>query len=184
MGLTRSAAAPSQPRLAPLVWLVGADHRLSSSILVHATLLIPASIAFEATLSFLGRGIVPPTPDWGGMLAEARPPLRRGGPAGLPLAALARAELDDVLAGARWSYGAGLVPAGKPAVMGSSYGGYLSAVAACTRGAEIAAAVVHAGISDIASCRHTANNAPFWDILLGGPPHDPEVRQLYIEIVN
>ena len=91
------------------------------------------------------------------------------------------AELDDVLAGARWSYGTGLVPAGKPAVMGSSYGGYLSAVAASTRGEEIAAAVVHAGISDIASCRHTANNAPFWDILLGGPPYDPNVRQLYIE---
>jgi len=26
---------------------------------------------FEATLSFLGLGIVPPTPSWGGMLADA-----------------------------------------------------------------------------------------------------------------
>jgi len=44
---------------------------ITAPILVYATLLVPASIAFEATLSFLGLGIVPPTPDWGSMLAEA-----------------------------------------------------------------------------------------------------------------
>lgn len=91
------------------------------------------------------------------------------------------AELDEVLAGAAWAAGTGLVPAGKPAIMGSSYGGYLAAVAACTRGVKISAAIVQAGISDIASCRHTANNPPFWDLLLGGPPYDPAVRHLYIE---
>jgi len=32
---------------------------------------VPTSIIFEATLSFLGLGIVPPAPSWGGMLAEA-----------------------------------------------------------------------------------------------------------------
>jgi len=40
-------------------------------VIVYTTLLIPASIAFMATLSFLGIGVVPPTPDWGNMLAES-----------------------------------------------------------------------------------------------------------------
>jgi peptide/nickel transport system permease protein len=40
-------------------------------VIVYTTLLIPASIAFMATLSFLGIGIVPPTPDWGNMIAES-----------------------------------------------------------------------------------------------------------------
>lgn len=44
---------------------------ITAPVIVYATLLIPASIAFEATLSFLGLGVVPPTPEWGNMLAEA-----------------------------------------------------------------------------------------------------------------
>ncbi len=40
-------------------------------IIVYTTLGIPAAIVFEATLSFLGLGIVPPTPSWGNMLADA-----------------------------------------------------------------------------------------------------------------
>jgi ABC-type dipeptide/oligopeptide/nickel transport system permease subunit len=44
---------------------------VSPTIIVYATLLIPASIAFEATLSFLGLGVPPPTPTWGNMLADA-----------------------------------------------------------------------------------------------------------------
>jgi peptide/nickel transport system permease protein len=40
-------------------------------VTVYATLLVPAAIVFEATLSFLGLGIVPPTPSWGNMLAES-----------------------------------------------------------------------------------------------------------------
>jgi peptide/nickel transport system permease protein len=40
-------------------------------ILVYATLLIPTNILFEAALSYLGVGIVPPTPSWGGMLSDA-----------------------------------------------------------------------------------------------------------------
>ncbi len=42
-------------------------------VIVYATLLIPLSIVFEATLSFLGVGVAPPTPTWGNMLAEALP---------------------------------------------------------------------------------------------------------------
>jgi peptide/nickel transport system permease protein len=41
--------------------------------IVYATLLIPLSIVFEATLSFLGLGVVPPTATWGNMLAESLP---------------------------------------------------------------------------------------------------------------
>src|SRR5690606_9673933 len=44
---------------------------LMAPILVYAILLIPANILFEAALSFLGVGINPPTPTWGGMLSEA-----------------------------------------------------------------------------------------------------------------
>jgi dienelactone hydrolase len=90
-------------------------------------------------------------------------------------------ELEDVMAGARWAVSSGLVPPGKPAVMGSSWGGYLSAVAATSRADEISAAVVGAGISDIASCRSTCNNPPFYDIFLGGLPSDERVRKLCVE---
>jgi peptide/nickel transport system permease protein len=44
---------------------------LLAPVLVYLTLLIPASIVFEATLSFLGLGVVPPTPSWGNMLSES-----------------------------------------------------------------------------------------------------------------
>ena len=44
---------------------------LAAPIIVYTTMQIPSSIVFEATLSFLGMGIVPPTPSWGGMLADA-----------------------------------------------------------------------------------------------------------------
>jgi peptide/nickel transport system permease protein len=39
-----------------------------ASIIVVATLLIPQNILFEAALSFLGVGIPPETPSWGGMI--------------------------------------------------------------------------------------------------------------------
>jgi ABC-type dipeptide/oligopeptide/nickel transport system permease subunit len=38
---------------------------------VYSTLLIPTNILFEAALSFLGVGVNPPTPSWGGMLNDA-----------------------------------------------------------------------------------------------------------------
>jgi ABC-type dipeptide/oligopeptide/nickel transport system permease subunit len=44
---------------------------LVAPILVYSTLLIPTNILFEAALSFLGVGINPPTPSWGGMLNQA-----------------------------------------------------------------------------------------------------------------
>lgn len=44
---------------------------LIGPILVYSTLLIPTNILFEAALSYLGVGIIPPTPSWGGMLSDA-----------------------------------------------------------------------------------------------------------------
>jgi len=44
---------------------------LVAPIIVLATLLIPTAIVFEASLSFLGLGVVPPTPTWGNMLSDA-----------------------------------------------------------------------------------------------------------------
>jgi peptide/nickel transport system permease protein len=42
-----------------------------AQIIVYATLLIPAAIVFEASLSFLGVGVPPPTADWGAMISDA-----------------------------------------------------------------------------------------------------------------
>ena len=61
--------------------LLGAGHlrimtfeilpNLVAPVIVYTTLLIPTAIVFEATLSFLGMGVVPPTPTWGNMLADS-----------------------------------------------------------------------------------------------------------------
>jgi peptide/nickel transport system permease protein len=40
-------------------------------VIVIATLLVPSAIVFEATLSFLGIGVVPPTPSWGNMISDS-----------------------------------------------------------------------------------------------------------------
>lgn len=46
---------------------------ISSTILVQASLAAGAAIFAEASLSFLGAGVPPPTPTWGGMLHDAYP---------------------------------------------------------------------------------------------------------------
>ncbi len=43
-----------------------------SPLLVMVTLWIPAAIITEASLSFLGLGIMPPTPTWGNMISEGK----------------------------------------------------------------------------------------------------------------
>jgi peptide/nickel transport system permease protein len=45
---------------------------MTSTLLVQATLTIPAAIIGEAVLSFLGLGVQPPTASWGIMLSEAQ----------------------------------------------------------------------------------------------------------------
>ena len=42
-----------------------------AQVIVYGSLLIPAAIVIEATLSFLGVGIPPPTADWGQMISDA-----------------------------------------------------------------------------------------------------------------
>jgi peptide/nickel transport system permease protein len=45
---------------------------VASSLIVIATLELARAIVLEATLSFLGLGIQPPIPSWGGMIHEGR----------------------------------------------------------------------------------------------------------------
>jgi ABC-type dipeptide/oligopeptide/nickel transport system permease subunit len=42
-----------------------------ATVIVYGTLLIPSAIVYEASLSFLGVGIPPPTADWGAMISDA-----------------------------------------------------------------------------------------------------------------
>jgi len=44
-----------------------------NTLLVQATVLIPAAIIAESLLSFLGLGVQPPAPSWGVMLSAAQP---------------------------------------------------------------------------------------------------------------
>jgi peptide/nickel transport system permease protein len=56
-------------------WRVLARHVVPNTLapfLVIATLELARTILLESTLSFLGLGIQPPTPSWGGMLSEGR----------------------------------------------------------------------------------------------------------------
>jgi len=46
---------------------------MMNTLIVQATVTIPAAIIGEAALSFLGVGVQPPTPSWGVMLAAAQP---------------------------------------------------------------------------------------------------------------
>lgn len=41
-------------------------------VIVYSTLLIPVVIVIEATLTFLGLGLPPPTADWGGMISDGQ----------------------------------------------------------------------------------------------------------------
>ena len=54
------------------IMLVDILPNVIAPIIVYTTLLIPVSIVGEATLSFLGVGVQPPTSDWGQMIADAQ----------------------------------------------------------------------------------------------------------------
>jgi peptide/nickel transport system permease protein len=43
-----------------------------AQVIVYTTLLIPVTIVAEATLSYLGVGVQPPTADWGAMISDAQ----------------------------------------------------------------------------------------------------------------
>nr|WP_229891648.1 ABC transporter permease [Streptomyces mashuensis] len=44
---------------------------LAAPVLTYAAILVPVNIVYEASLSFLGVGVRPPTPSWGQMLSSA-----------------------------------------------------------------------------------------------------------------
>jgi peptide/nickel transport system permease protein len=66
--------------------VVGAGHvrivvrhvlpQISASIVVLSSLLVASMILFEASLSFLGLGVQPPTPSWGNMVLDGVEPIR------------------------------------------------------------------------------------------------------------
>jgi peptide/nickel transport system permease protein len=45
---------------------------LAAPVITYAAILLPANIVIEASLSFLGVGVKPPTPSWGQMLSSAQ----------------------------------------------------------------------------------------------------------------
>ena len=45
---------------------------LAGPLVVFGTLIIPANVLLEASLSYLGLGLQPPTPTWGQMLADGQ----------------------------------------------------------------------------------------------------------------
>lgn len=63
----RSLGAPSWR-----IMFVDILPNVTAQLIVYATLLIPVSIVAEASLSFLGLGIPPPTADWGQMISEGQ----------------------------------------------------------------------------------------------------------------
>ena len=50
--------------------------QVTASIIVLTSLLVASMILFEATLSFLGLGVQPPTPSWGNMVLDGVEPIR------------------------------------------------------------------------------------------------------------
>jgi peptide/nickel transport system permease protein len=65
--VTAARAVGAQP------WRIMAFHiwpNVTAPIIVQASLLVGSAIVIEAGLSFLGLGVVPPTPSWGSMLKE------------------------------------------------------------------------------------------------------------------
>jgi peptide/nickel transport system permease protein len=50
--------------------------QVAASIVVLSSLLVGSMILFEATLSFLGLGVQPPTPSWGNMVLDGIEPIR------------------------------------------------------------------------------------------------------------
>jgi peptide/nickel transport system permease protein len=70
----RSEYAEAARALGAGSWRVIGRHLLPATrgfLAVQATVLVPAFIMAEATLSFVGLGFAPPTPSWGAMLRDA-----------------------------------------------------------------------------------------------------------------
>jgi peptide/nickel transport system permease protein len=63
-------AAVAQGMSAPRIMFSEVLPNLTSTILVFGTLIIANNILLEAALSFLGAGIQPPEPSWGGLISD------------------------------------------------------------------------------------------------------------------
>jgi peptide/nickel transport system permease protein len=50
--------------------------QVTASVIVLSSLLVASMILFEASLSFLGLGVQPPTPSWGNMVLDGVEPIR------------------------------------------------------------------------------------------------------------
>jgi len=73
MDAARMAAAPT--------WWLLVRHVVPNTVapmVVVASMYAATAIVVESALSFLGLGIVPPTPSWGNLIADGRPYLREG----------------------------------------------------------------------------------------------------------
>lgn len=56
-------------------WRIITRHVLpntTASLIVYTTLYMPSAILWAASLSFLGLGVQPPTPEWGALIADGR----------------------------------------------------------------------------------------------------------------
>jgi ABC-type dipeptide/oligopeptide/nickel transport system permease subunit len=56
----------------PRIMFVDILPNVLAPVIVYSSLLIPVVIIVEATLSYLGLGLPPPTADWGGMISDAQ----------------------------------------------------------------------------------------------------------------
>jgi ABC-type dipeptide/oligopeptide/nickel transport system permease subunit len=56
----------------PRIMFVDILPNVLAPVIVYSSLLIPVVIVVEATLSYLGLGLPPPTADWGGMISDSQ----------------------------------------------------------------------------------------------------------------
>ena len=64
------AAARAMGASTPRILLRHILPNILGPMIIAETLAIPGYITYEAFLSFIGLGVLPPTPSWGGMIAE------------------------------------------------------------------------------------------------------------------
>jgi dipeptidyl aminopeptidase/acylaminoacyl peptidase len=145
------------PRDAPAAPRLVVDIHGGPSIAFHHQWSMPwAEVLTEA-----GLAVLMPNPRGGVGRGQEFSRLNLGDAAG--------GELQDVIAGACHCAAAGLVDGARPGAIGASYGGYLTAWAVC-RPDVFSCGVVIAGVTDLLSCRGTANNNAFYDYLMQGTP--------------
>jgi len=89
-------------------------------------------------------------------------------------------EFEDITSGVDFLVDEGIADGQRVGIMGASYGGYMTAWAVATS-RRFSAAVMISGISNLLSCYHTCNNAPFYELMLEGKPYDQADLRMYLE---